>query len=142
MAVSGSREVDIEAPPADVLAVIADLEGLPAWSSIHKKVSVRERDDAGRPLVAEMTVAVMGITDEQVLEFTWTDTFVSWKVVESTQQKSQTARYDLTETDRGTHLTFEITLDPKIPVPGFIVKRGTKTVLETATDGLRQQVVG
>jgi len=97
MAVSGSREVDIEAPPADVLAVIADLEGLPAWSSIHKKVAVRERDDAGRPLVAEMTVAVMGITDEQVLEFTWTDTSVSWEVVESTQQKSQSARYDLTE---------------------------------------------
>ncbi len=142
MAVSGNREVEIEAPPADVLAVIADLEGLPAWSSIHKKVSVRERDDQGRPVLAEMTVAVMGFTDEQVLRFTWSDMSVAWDVVESTQQKSQHAEYRLSETDKGTHLEFEITLDPKIPVPGFIVKRGTKSVLETATDGLRLQVVG
>lgn len=127
---------------ADVLAAIADVEGLPAWSSIHKKVKVRERDDQGRPVLAEMTVSVMGFTDEQVLEYTWTDTSVKWDAVESTQQKSQHAEYRLTSTDSGTHVEFEMTLDPKIPVPGFIVKRGTKSVLETATDGLRQQVVG
>lgn len=142
MAVNGNREIDIEATPAEVLAVIADLEALPSWSSIHKKVTVTERDDAGRPLLAEMTVSVMGFTDEQVLRYTWTDTSVDWEAVESTQQKSQTASYTLTATDKGTHVTFEMTLDPKIPVPGFIVKRGTKSVLETATDGLRQQVVG
>lgn len=142
MAVSGNREVDIEAEPSKVMAVIADVEGLPSWSDVHKKVSVVTRDDQDRPVRVEMTVSIMGFTDEQVLEYTWGENSVAWDMVESTQQKSQHAEYRLTPTDKGTHVEFEMTLDPKIPVPGFIVKRGTKSVLETATDGLRQQVVG
>jgi hypothetical protein len=54
----------------------------------------------------------------------------------------QRAEYRLTETETGTHVDFEMTIDLKIPVPGLLVKRGQKTVLEMATKGLRDQVVG
>lgn len=142
MAVSGSEEIDIEADKSAVLEVISDLEGLPSWSSIHKKVKVVERFDDGLPKRAEMTISLMGINDDQVLEYTWTDDGVVWDMVESSQQKSQHAEYRLTEKDGTTHVAFEMTVDLKVPMPGFLVKKGTKSVLEAATSGLREQVVG
>ncbi|GGG17027.1 cyclase [Rhodococcoides trifolii] len=141
MAVSDSKEIDIEADKSAVLDVIADLEGLPSWSSIHKKVKVVERTDDGLPKRAEMTISLLGVNDDQVLEYTWSDDGVTWEMIESSQQKSQTAEYRLTEKDGKTHVFFEMTVDLKVPMPGFLVKKGTKSVLQTATEGLREQVV-
>lgn len=142
MAVTGNRSVDIEAQPSAVIDVLVDVEGLPSWSPVHKKVEVVDRFDDGKPHHVKMNVSILGINDEQLVEYGWSDGTVTWDLVESTQQKSQHGEYTLTPTDKGTHVEFELTIDPKIPVPGFLVKKGTKTVLEAATEGLRQQVVG
>ncbi|WP_072806974.1 SRPBCC family protein [Rhodococcoides yunnanense] len=142
MAVTGTKEVDIHAEQAAVLDVLADVEGLPSWSPVHKKIEIVSRFDDGKPRRVKMAVSILGINDEQVVEYTWSETTVSWDLVESSQQKSQRGEYTLTPTEKGTHVKFSLTVDPKIPVPGFLVKKGTKTVLEAATEGLRQQVVG
>lgn len=142
MAVTGKKSVDIEAEPSAVLEVLADVEGLPSWSPVHKKVEVVDRFDDGKPHHVKMNVSILGINDEQLVEYGWSERTVTWDLVESTQQKAQHGEYTLTPTDKGTHVEFELTIDPKIPVPGFLVKKGTKTVLEAATEGLRQQVVG
>ena len=38
-----------------------------------------------------MTVKAAGLTDEQVIEYTWTDSSVSWTLVSSGQLKAQDA---------------------------------------------------
>ncbi|CAM3001161.1 polyketide cyclase/dehydrase/lipid transport protein [Williamsia muralis] len=140
MAVSGSTSIDIDATPAQILDAIADVESMPSWSSIHKSVEVVDRHPDGRPKRVKMKASLLGISDDQVLDYTWSDTGVTWDLVESSQQKAQHAEYRLTETDKGTHVEFEMMLDPKAPVPGFIIKRGQKAILEMATKGLRDQV--
>ncbi len=35
----------------------------------------------------------------------------------------------------------EITVDPSVPIPGFVLKRAMKGGLEAATEGLRKQVM-
>ncbi|WP_037161483.1 SRPBCC family protein [Rhodococcoides fascians] len=142
MAVTADTEVDIAAEPAAVLDVLMDVEGLPAWSPVHKKIEIIDRFDDGKPHHVKMSVSILGINDEQTVEYTWTDDKVVWDLVEGSQQKSQHGEYTLTPTDKGTHVTFSLTVDPKIPIPGFLVKKGTKTILAAATEGLRQQVVG
>ncbi|MCZ4076463.1 SRPBCC family protein [Rhodococcus sp. H36-A4] len=142
MAVTANKNVDIEADPGAVLEVLADVEGLPSWSPVHKTVEIIDRFDDGRPHHVKMAVSILGINDEQVVEYTWTGTTVSWDLVEGSQQKSQHGEYTLTPTAKGTHVAFELTIDPKIPIPGFLIRKGTKTILEAATEGLRQQVVG
>ncbi|WP_045821353.1 SRPBCC family protein [Williamsia herbipolensis] len=138
--VSGHSSIDIAAPIPEILDAIADLESYPSWSPIHKEVEILERDDNGRPAKARMTVSLMGINDEQVLAYTWSDTGVSWDLVEGTQQKAQHAEYSLTESDGETHVEFEMSLDPKIPVPGFLMKKGKKTIIDMATVSLQEQV--
>jgi ribosome-associated toxin RatA of RatAB toxin-antitoxin module len=141
MAVKESREVVIEATPQEILDVIADVESLPEWSGAHQTSEVLERDDNGRPLRAKAKVKTVGITDEQVLDYTWQDDGVSWTLVSSTQQRSQEARYALTPEGDKTRVRFDITVDPLVPLPGFVLKRTIKGAIGTATDGLRARVL-
>ncbi len=144
MATSDSREVVIEASPAEILDVIADVESAPEWSSQHQGAEVLERDADGRPGKVRLKLKTMGISDEQVVQYSWTDSSASWTLLESSQLKTQSASYTLTPPDGGekTKVRFEITVDPAVPIPGgFVLKRAMKGGLEAATDGLRKQVL-
>ena len=141
MAITETREVTIEATPDEILAVLFDLESLPTWSSAHQKVEVLERDDDGHPSKSRQTVKVVGVNDEQVLDYAVHPDGVSWSLVSSKQQRAQEGRYTLTPDGGSTRVRFELTVDPLVPLPGFVIKRGAKGLMETATDGLRKQVL-
>lgn len=141
MAITDSREVVIEATPDEVMDVLFDLESLTEWSSVHKKVEILERDEEGHPTKSRQTVKIVGVTDEQVLDYAVHDDGVSWTLVSSKQQRGQDGRYTLTPEGDKTKVHFELTVDPSVPVPGFLIKRGTKGLMETATDGLRKRVL-
>jgi hypothetical protein len=141
MAVTESRQVVIEASPDEIMAVLFDLESLTEWSSTHQRVEVLERDEQGHPVKSRQVVKIVGITDEQVLDYSVHDDGVSWTLVSSKQQRAQQGRYRLTPDGDSTKVSFELTVDPNIPVPGFLLKRGAKGLMETATDGLRKRVL-
>ena len=88
-----------------------------------------------------MKIKTAGITDEQVVEYTWADDNVSWTLVSAGQLKSQDASYTLTPDGDKTKVRFDITVDLSVPLPGFILKRAMKGGVETATEGLRKQVL-
>jgi ribosome-associated toxin RatA of RatAB toxin-antitoxin module len=141
MAITETRDVTIEATPDQIMDVLVDLESLTEWSSTHQKVEVLERDDQGRPAKSRQVVKVVGVSDEQVLDYTVHDDGVSWTLVSSKQQRAQQGRYTLTPNGDSTDVRFELTVDPAVPLPGFLVKRGAKGLMETATDGLRKRVL-
>ncbi len=55
--------------------------------------------------------------------------------------KAQDASYTLTADGDKTKVRFDISIDLAIPLPGFVLKRAMKGGVETATDGLRKQVL-
>jgi ribosome-associated toxin RatA of RatAB toxin-antitoxin module len=141
MATTDSREVVIEARPEEILGVIADVETSPDWSPQQQSVEILERGEDGKPRRVKMKVKTAGISDEQVVEYTWTDDSASWTLVSAGQLKSQDAKYTLTPEGDKTKVKFELTVHPSVPLPGFILKRAIKGAMETATDGLRKQVL-
>ncbi|MBO0680192.1 SRPBCC family protein [Mycolicibacterium sp. S2-37] len=141
MATSDQRDVVIEATPDEILDVIADVESTPSWSSQYQSAQILDTYDDGRPRQVKMKVKSAGITDEQVIEYTWSDTKVSWTLVSAGQLKAQDASYTLTSEGDSTRVRFDITVDLSVPLPGFVLKRAMKGALETATDGLRKQVL-
>lgn len=141
MAITESRETVIDAPAQEILDVLFDLESLTEWSSAHQQVEILERDDDGRPKRSRQVVKIVGVSDEQVLDYSVHDDGVSWTLVSSKQQKAQEGRYTLTADGSGTRVRFELTVDPVVPLPGFLVKKGAKSLMETATDGLRDRVL-
>ena len=141
MATSDSREVVIEASAEEILDVIADVEATPTWSPQYQSCEILDAYDNGRPRQVKMKIKSAGITDEQVVEYTWSDNKVSWTLVSAGQLKAQDASYTLTPDGEKTKVRFDIKVDLSVPLPGFILKRAMKGGVETATDGLRKQVL-
>jgi ribosome-associated toxin RatA of RatAB toxin-antitoxin module len=142
MAISESREIAIEATPDEIMDVLFDLESLTEWSSTHQKVEVLERDDQGRPTKSRQVVKIVGVRDEQVLAYSVHDDGVSWTLVSATkQQRAQEGRYTLTPEGDCTRVRFELTVDPLVPLPGFLIRKGAEGLMDTATEGLRKRVL-
>ena len=141
MAANDSREVVIEATPEEILDVIADVESAPSWSPQYQSAEVLDTHDDGRPRRVKMKVKAAGITDEMEVEYSFTGNTAGWTLIKSSQLKKQDATYTLTPAGDQTKVRFELTVDPSIPIPGFLLKRTLKGAMETATDGLRKQVL-
>ena len=141
MATKDSREVVIEATPEEILDVIADVDNTPSWSPQYQSAEILTTGDDGRPQRVKMTIKAAGLTDVQVVEYTWAADSVSWTLVSAGQLKAQDAKYTLTPQGASTKVRFDMSIDLSVPLPSFLLKRTMKGGMETATDGLRKQVL-
>lgn len=141
MATSVSREVVIEASPAEIFAVVADVESTPTWSPQYQKAEVVDRDEQGRPHRVIQTIKTVGISDALTIDYTWEENKVSWVLVKAAQLKSQECSYTLTPQGESTKVRFDMTIDLAIPLPGFLLKKVMSGAIDVATDGLRKQVL-
>jgi hypothetical protein len=144
MAIKESRDIVIEASPEEILDVIADFDAMPEWSEPHQSAEVLETGDDGRPSKVKMKVKVAGITDEQIVAYTWSADQVSWALVSSSQQKAQDGKYILVPQggkEEATLVKFELLADPNVPLPGFVLKRAVKGTIDSATKALRDRVL-
>ncbi|ART72245.1 cyclase [Mycobacterium dioxanotrophicus] len=142
MAVRASREVVFDAPPEAIMNVLADVDALPTWSSVHRHVEIVDRYPDGKPHHVRATMRLLGITDKEMLEYHWGDTWMVWDAEENLQQRGQHVEYNLTPEIDQTRVRFDITVDVSVPLPEFIVRRAKKLVLYVALDRLRQRVMG
>ncbi|MBX4169924.1 SRPBCC family protein [Rhodococcus sp. DMU2021] len=141
MAASVSDRFDIDATPEQVMRALEDVERIPEWSSAHKSVEVLTRDADGRPQRVRMTLSLFGFSDTQTIEHDWTERSTSWTLVESAMQRSQDGEYALEQISRGTRVHVTMSLEPKVPVPGFVLKRGQKHAVEAVRKGLTEFVL-
>lgn len=141
MAVRASREVVFDAPPEAILDVLADIESLPDWSAVYRRVTVLDRHPDGRPRRVKATLRLMGITDHEILEYHWGRHWVVWDAEATFQQRGQHVEYNLTPEGDRTRVRFDVIVDPSAPIPRFLVKRAKKIVLQSATEGLRARVM-
>jgi carbon monoxide dehydrogenase subunit G len=143
MADQSTQSIVIDAPPADVMAVIADFPAYPEWVAAAKKVEVVEEGDGGRARQVHFVLDAGAVKDDYVLEYTWTgDTKVTWTLVKGQMQKRNDGSYSLAETDGGTEVTYSITIDLSIPMLGMIKRKAEKVILDTALKELKKRVEG
>ena len=146
MADQSTQSIVIDAPPADVMAVIADFPAYPEWVAAAKKVEVLEvleDGDGGRARQVHFVLDAGAVKDDYVLEYTWTgDTKVVWTLVKGQMQKRNDGSYSLAETDGGTEVTYSITIDLSIPMLGMIKRKAEKVILDTALKELKKRVEG
>lgn len=142
MAVSVQSVINIEAGIPEIMEVLADVRSLVDWSGAHRAVEVREEDAEGWPIVVWEKISQYGVTDEMVVRYEWYDGEVSWSLVESGTQNVQNARYQLKDNGDGTsEVIFDLEVDLKIKLPGMVVKKAQKSIADTATKGLRTEVL-
>jgi uncharacterized protein YndB with AHSA1/START domain len=135
VAVRTSRRIVIEAPPEAIMDALADVEALPSYSRAYKRAEVIDRYHDNRPHHVRIAVKVLGIVDEEVLEYHWGPDWLVWDAERTSQQYAQHVEYTL----RPDHT---ITVEPDSLIPDFLIKRAGKTLIDAATDGLRNRVLG
>jgi ribosome-associated toxin RatA of RatAB toxin-antitoxin module len=141
MADQSTQSIVIDAPAADVMAVIADFPAYPQWVAAAKKVEVVEEGPDGRARRVRFAIDQAMVRDEYVLEYTWDgDRQVSWTLVEGQMQKRNDGSYTLVEKDGATEVTYSITIDLTIPMLGMIKRKAEKVILDTALKELKKRV--
>lgn len=143
MAEHTSSSITIEAAPADVMEVIADFDRYPEWSGEVKEADVLTKDDHGRAEKVRMLLDAGAIKDDYTLEYTWTGgNQVSWSLVKSQMLRSLDGSYKLAPLDSGkrTEVTYQLTVDVKIPMLGMIKRKAEKVIIDRALAGLKKRV--
>jgi uncharacterized membrane protein len=143
MADQSTQSIVVDAPAADVMAVIADFPSYPQWVASAKNVEVLETGPDGRAKRVHFVLDAGAVKDDYVLDYTWDDDRrVSWTLVQGQMQKRQEGSYTLTERDGATEVTYAITIDLSIPMLGMIKRKAEKVILDTALKELKKRVEG
>lgn len=125
------------------MEALADMDAVPSWSAVHKRVEVLDKHPDGRPHHVKVTIAVTGIHDTELLEYHWGPDWMVWDAQKTGQQHGQHGEYNLArEGADKTRVRFTITVEPWAPLPEFWLNRARKKILHSALDGLRDRVMG
>jgi carbon monoxide dehydrogenase subunit G len=138
-----ASDIVIDAPPAAIMAVIADFASYPDWATGVQIADVV----SGPPERAEQVHFVLDaapIRDEYDLSYTWDgDAVVSWRLAEpGSMLTSMDGAYmlDPTSTDGATRVTYQLSVDVSVPLLGMLKRKAEKVIIDTALKGLKKQV--
>lgn len=148
MAESVSESVRINASPEEVMAVIADLEDYPNWSAGFTAVEIISTHDDGATKDAAFTISTPMGKDTYEISYLWSgNDSVSWSLnsdaagkPKSGMMKKLIGSYTLTPDGDGTRVVYELEIDPKIPMMGFMKKKAAATIADQALNGLKKRV--
>jgi uncharacterized membrane protein len=146
MAEQTEGSITIEAPASEVMDVILDYESYPKWNDIES-VKVLKKDSKGRGSEVQMHVKAPVIGEvTYTLKYSYRagDGGVSWTTKEIEGGiKDIKGEYELDELDEDeTKVTYRMSIDLKMKVPGFIRRQGEKQIVDGALKGLKKRVEG
>ncbi|MBO0828431.1 MAG: SRPBCC family protein [Streptosporangiales bacterium] len=141
MAQQTGSSIDVTASRPDVMAVISDFEAYPDWANV-KRTEVLERDASGRASRVRFVIDAGIVKDDYVLAFTWTgDERVDWTLAKPGSVVTvMDGAYLLTDSGRGTKVTYELTVDVRIPMIGMLKRKAERLIVDTALNGLKKRV--
>src|SRR5688500_20300376 len=116
MADQSTQSIVVDAPAADVMAVIADFASYPEWVAAAKTVEVLETGPDGRAKRVHFVLDAGAVKDDYVLDYTWDgDRAVYWTLVKGQMQKRQERFYTLRERDGANDGVYSITSGLSMP---------------------------
>jgi ribosome-associated toxin RatA of RatAB toxin-antitoxin module len=136
-----SSSIVIDADKPTIMAVIADFESYPEWSTAIKQVSVDETGDGGRGTKATFTLDAGVLKDTYTLAYDWSgDDRVDWHLVSGKMMKSQDGSYELSQKGEATEVTYRLAVDLAVPMLGMFKRKAEKMIMDTALKGLKKRV--
>ena len=143
MAEKTESSIVIDASPAAIMAVIANLAAYSEWSDGITAVEVLSRyEEDDRPADARFTVDSGMIKDTYELEYDWEgDTSVSWTLTKGEMLTALDGSYRLSDNgDGSTSVAYQLAVDVKMPMIGMLKRKAEKVIIDTALKGLKKRV--
>jgi hypothetical protein len=139
MANTTTSSITVAAPKSGVMAVIADFPGYPRWATGLRSADVLETGPDGRAARVRFTLDAGVLRDSYVLAYTWEgDTQVSWQLAEpGSVIAGMAGGYHLADRGAGAEVTYELTVDVRMPMPGLLKRKAEKMIIDSALQGLK-----
>ena len=141
MAEQTTSSIVIDAPAAEVMAVIADFPAYPEWAQGMKQAEVVEEGADGRADKVHFELEATPIKDSYTLSYDWKgDSSVTWTLVESRMLKAMDGAYELDGREGSTEVTYRLAVEISIPMIGLLKRKAEKVIIDTALKGLKKRV--
>lgn len=129
--------------------VVLDLEHYPDWVQGIAAVDVQSTDEHGRPSVVGFEAEGLGRRTTYSLRYDLSGApqVVAWSLVSGDVTRAIEGRYVFSESGsqppEGTPLTdvtYELAIDLKVPLPGFVKRRAEDKIVDAALRRFKQRV--
>lgn len=137
-----TQTIYIDADPATVLEVIADIDSYPQWISEYKEAEVQEVGVDGRPARVRFVMDAGVIRDTLVMSYMWPadGESVTWTLVSSSLLRGLEGTYRLASNGSGTEVTYELSVDLAVPMIGLLKRKAERRLTDTALKDLKKRV--
>ncbi|MBK6872411.1 MAG: SRPBCC family protein [Kineosporiaceae bacterium] len=147
MADRTESRIVVAAAPAEVLDVIADFEAYPEWTGEVRAAEVLSEDDGGWAEQVRFSLDAGALKDTYTLAYTWNvvedgSGTVSWTLVQAGMLKAMDGAYRLREVDGDTEVTYQLSVELRMPMLGMLRRKAEKTIIDTALGALKKRVEG
>ncbi|QIK66084.1 SRPBCC family protein [Nocardioides sp. HDW12B] len=141
MADQTSSSIVVDAPPEQVMAVIADFPRYPEWAQGMRTAEVRSTFSDGRAKEVFFEIEASPIKDAYTLVYDWHgEESVDWTLHSGKMMKRLDGSYVLTPKGQGTEVTYRLAVEVSIPMIGMLKRKAEKVIIDTALKGLKKRV--
>ena len=145
MAEQTEGSIEISATAEEVMDVLTDFGAYPEWAEGIRKAEVKKKDAEGRPSQVDFEVSQMGIGASYTLAFRYRANLggLSWSTKSASGAvKDIKGEYALKPSEAGTTVRYRTTIEPAVPMIGFVKRQAEKAIINTALVGLKKRVEG
>ena len=138
-----AQRMSIAGTPERCFAVVTDFERYPEWVADVKEVNVLERDAEGRGSLVSFRAGAFGRSTSYVLAYDYSEApfAVSWEQQDGDLTSRLDGRYEFhAGADGVTEVSYELSVELRVPIPGFVKRRVEAHILHAAVRDLKTRV--
>ena len=137
MADTASLTISINAPLDLCWAIATDFEKYPDWAKDVKQATVVARDAHGRATRVEFRTSALGRSTHYTLEYDYSAAphRLAWRMVQGDIMRAVDGAYMFaSSSDGGVVLTYNLSIELIVPLPGFVKRRAEVRILNTVKE--------
>ena len=137
MADTASLTISIAAPLETCWQIATDFERYPEWAKDVKSAVVLQRDGDGRATEVEFRTSALGRSTHYVLAYDYAAAphRLAWRMVKGDIMRAVDGAYMFApDASGGVVLTYNLSIDLIVPLPGFVKRRAEVRILNTVKE--------
>ncbi|MEN9804366.1 MAG: hypothetical protein RIS41_1213 [Actinomycetota bacterium] len=137
MADTASLTISIAAPLERCWGIATDFERYPEWATDVKSAEVLQRDEQGRATEVEFRTSALGRSTHYVLAYDYAAAphRLAWRMVKGDIMRAVDGAYMFApDASGGVVLTYNLSIDLIVPLPGFVKRRAEVRILNTVKE--------
>ena len=136
MADTAKQTTVISASPEQCFRVATEFERYPEWAKDVKEAVVLERDSEGRGTKVEFRASALGRSTHYTLGYSYgaSPLTIAWRLIDGDIMRTLDGDYMFESVNNGTLVTYDLSIELVIPLPGFVKRRAENRILHTLTE--------